>query len=275
MKIASWNVNGIRACIKKGFWEWFENSKADVVCLQEMKITEKDFAKIATEHDLTPLHDFSDPDLFEEERKRKKPIYFALACAEKAGYSGVAIFSKIKPKGVQVGWGIDEFDREGRTIFAEYDDFLLVTSYVPNGGRDLSRIPYKMAYSDELLKYLQKERKRQKNIILCGDMNVAHTEIDIKNPKTNVNNSGFTQIERDWFSKFLDHDYIDTFRHLNPDKRDIYTWWSYRPGVRQRNVGWRIDYFAVTGEMISKVKSSTTQMEQMGSDHCPIFLSLK
>lgn len=274
MKIASWNVNGIRACIKKGFWDWFEKDKSDIVCLQETKITAKDFRKIAHDYSLTPLIpedgelDFTDAPL----KKRRKPIYYALATAEKAGYSGVLLLSKIKPKRVVIGLDQPEYDREGRTVMAEFDDFMLVNTYVPNGGRELERIPYKLAYSDHLLKQLQKWRKKQKHIVICGDMNVAHQEIDIKNAKSNQKNSGFTPIEREWFTQFLDHKFIDSFRFKNPDKKDVYSWWSYRPGVRAKNVGWRIDYFVTTSEMQDRIKKATVQMEQMGSDHCPIHL---
>lgn len=278
--IASWNVNGIRACIKKGFWDWFDACGADIVCLQETKITEKDFLTLAEEHDLVPLHEVStQTDLFSgsagKKSKRTQPLYFAIAAAEKAGYSGVAILSKIKPKSVQIGLGAAEYDSEGRTIIADFDDFTVITTYVPNGGRELDRIPYKLAYSDFLLKFMQKLRKTQSNIIICGDMNVAHTEIDIKNPKSNANNSGFTPIEREWFSKFLKHKYIDTFRALHPDARDVYSWWSYRPGVREKNIGWRIDYFVITEEMRSHLKEASVEMKQNGSDHCPIHLKIK
>ena len=274
MKIACWNVNGIRACIKKGFWDWFEQTDADIVCLQETKIIQKDFLPIAKEHNLISLIN-PEPELDlsrETITDNRKPIYYALATAQKAGYSGVLLLSKTKPHSVQIGLGKDDFDSEGRIIIATYPKFTLVTTYVPNGGRDLDRIPYKLAFSDYLLKTLEKIRKTQKNIIVCGDMNVAHTEIDIKNPKTNVNNSGFTPVERDWFTKFLSHKYKDAFRALYPDARDVYTWWSYRPGVRQKNIGWRIDYFVVTQEMMKNVKDVTVQADQLGSDHCPIEL---
>lgn len=274
MKLASWNVNGIRACIGKGFWDWYDRAGADVVCLQETKITEKDFLQVARNHELTPLHDIGIPELFQEKKKRKTPIYFAIAAAEKPGYSGVAVLTKIKPKEINIGWGEARFDSEGRSIFADFGDFLLVNAYFPNGGRELERIPYKLDFNDELLKFLQRRRKKQKNIIICGDMNVAHQEIDIKNPKSNVNNSGFTPTERAWFTKFLQHDYVDTFRNLHPEARDVYTWWSFRPGVRKKNIGWRIDYFVVTDAMKPLVKKSYMQMEQMGSDHCPIYLEI-
>lgn len=275
MKIISWNVNGIRACIRKGFWDWYDKEDADIVCLQETKITEPDFLKLAKHHELTPLLSH-DPELpLEQTNNRKHPIYFTIATAQKAGYSGAAILTRTKPKNVEIGLGIEEFDREGRTIFADYGKFILVNTYVPNGGRELERIPYKLKYSDILLKKLQRLRKKQKNIIICGDFNVAHTEIDIKNAKSNEKNSGFTPIEREWFTKFLDCKYIDIYRDLYPTSRDIYTWWSYRPGVRERNIGWRIDYFVVTPEMSKNVLDAGVHMPVMGSDHCPVSLILK
>lgn len=274
MKIISWNVNGIRACMKKGFWDWYDDQNADVVCLQETKITTHDFEHLANAHELsnllTPSVQLKLPQPVIQ--KRKSPVYFALAAAKRPGYSGVALLCKTQPQKVEIGLGVPQFDDEGRTIFAYFKNFILVTSYVPNGGRDLERIPYKLSYSDCLLEKLQTLRKKHQNIVICGDMNVAHTEIDIKNPKSNVNNSGFTQIERDWFTKFLKHKYIDIFRHLNPEARDCYTWWSYRPGVREKNIGWRIDYFVVTKEMLPMVKSTLIQSRQFGSDHCPIEL---
>ena len=276
MKIFCWNVNGIRACIKKGFWDWFETCGADVACLQETKITAADFQKIATEYDLTSLTS-DQPELelaATPTIKRKKPLYYALATAQKPGYSGVAIFSWKKPKTVTVGLGKSEFDNEGRSLIADYGKFTLVNLYVPNGGEELKRIPYKVKFNDHLLKVLQKLRKTQKNLIICGDMNVAHEEIDIKNPKGNVNNSGFTKTERDWFTKFLSHDYVDIFRHNNPDLRDAYTWWSYRFNARKKNIGWRIDYFVITKEMTKKIKDTGIQPDQLGSDHCPIYLEL-
>lgn len=278
LTLKSWNVNGIRAAINKGFWDWFDSENADIVCLQETKITQKDFLKLATNHSLKPLLDEECHELplnFEPETKRNHKIYYAISCAQKAGYSGVGLLTKIKPNHIEVGVGAEEFDREGRVLWVEFDHFTLVNTYFPNGQRDLKRIPYKLSFSDFLLKKLEKHRKKQPNIIICGDMNVAHAEIDIKNPKTNVNNSGFTQIERDWFTKFLKHGYVDTFRHLHPDAKDVYSWWSYRPGVRARNIGWRIDYFVVTKEMLSSVKKADVQMNQMGSDHCPIELKLR
>lgn len=282
IQIASWNVNGIRACIKNGFWSWYDRAGADIMCLQEAKITEKDFQKLKDDHELTPLvpTEAGQSELFSADKKnqsakkRPHPVYFAIACAEKPGYSGTLLLSKIRPNKIEIGLGEKQFDREGRTIVAHFDHFILFNCYFPNGGPELARIPYKIAYNDFLLERLQQYRKKQKNIIITGDFNVAHTEIDIKNPKSNEGNSGFTPVEREWFTKLLDHKYVDTFRSLNPDARDVYSWWSYRPGVRQRNVGWRIDYFVVTQEMMPHVKDARVEMKQAGSDHCPVWLTL-
>lgn len=277
LSLYSWNVNGIRACIGKGFWEWFDAVDADMVCLQETKITAPDFEKLAADHALIPLVPGATQSLPFDHKpltKRNRDVYYALAHAEKAGYSGVALLAKQKPLEFQIGVGNPKYDREGRVIFAHYADFTLVIVYVPNGGRELERIPFKLEFSDFLLKKLQKLRKTQPNIIICGDMNVAHAELDIKNPKSNVNNSGFTLMEREWFTKFLEAGYIDTFRALNPKARDAYSWWSYRPGVRARNIGWRIDYFVVTSEMMQHVNGAAVHMRVMGSDHCPVSLQI-
>lgn len=280
--IASWNVNGIRACIKNGFWDWYDRSAPDIACLQESKITAKDFEILKDDHELTALIPAEDTqtDLFGNKKnpppkKRDHPIYFAIACAEKPGYSGTLLLSKIKPNKVEIGLGEKKFDREGRTIMAYYDNFVLLNCYFPNGGPELDRIPYKMEYNEFLLDYLQKLRKQHKNIIITGDFNVAHSEIDIKNAKANEGSSGFTQVERDWFTKLLAHKYVDTFRSLNPEARDVYSWWSYRAAARQRNVGWRIDYFVVTEEMKKQVTDARVEMKQMGSDHCPVWISVE
>lgn len=273
MIISSWNVNGIRACIRNGFWDWFKKHPSDIVCLQETKITTKDFEIIAEEYNLVPLIGECQTCLTGQ-TSRTSPTFFALSPAQRPGYSGVALLSKIKPKSVELGIGIDKFDCEGRTIIANFEKFILVNTYMPNGGPELARIPYKLEYCDALLTRLEKLRKKQENIIVCGDMNVAHQEIDIKNPKANVNNSGFTQKERDWFTKFLSHGYVDVFRHFNPDQKDAYTWWSYRFNARAKNIGWRIDYFVSTKEAQPLVKNITIQAHQHGADHCPIVLTL-
>lgn len=282
IRMASWNVNGIRAAIRNGFWDWFDKSQADIVCLQETKITHRDFQKLKEDHELTPLvvppedqtELFKTPETKNSKGKCTQPIYYALACAEKAGYSGVLLLSKIKPNKIEIGLGDEKFDREGRVIVAHYNNFILFNCYFPNAGRDLERLSYKMAFNDFLLKRLESYRKKQKHLVITGDFNVAHTEIDIKNPKSNEGNSGFTKVERDWFTKLLEHKYADTFRALNPNARDVYSWWSYRPGVRERNVGWRIDTFVVTHEMMSHVKNARVEMEQMGSDHCPVWMEV-
>jgi exodeoxyribonuclease-3 len=276
LKLLSWNVNGIRSCIQKGFWEWFDAQGADVVCLQETKITDADFARLAANHSLIPIVPHSHELPLDEKplSKRRHDVHYAIACAEKAGYSGVGILSKTKPLDLEIGLGNPAYDREGRVIIAHYEEFTIVNAYFPNGQRDLKRIPYKLEFSDYLLERLQKLRKKRPNIAICGDMNVAHAEIDIKNPKSNANNSGFTPIEREWFTKFLSKGYVDTFRRLHPSMRDAYSWWSYRPGVRQKNVGWRIDYFVVTEEFAKHVKGADIQCDVMGSDHCPVSLDV-
>lgn len=275
-KLISWNVNGIRACIEKGFWDFFDEENADIVCLQETKITAPDFERLARHHSLIPLlkNGTELPLDLIPLTKRKTDIYYALACAEKPGYSGVGLLTKGKPLDLEIGLGKKEFDSEGRVIFAHFDKFTVVNTYFPNAQRDLKRMPYKLAFSDCLLEKLETLRKKRPNIIICGDMNVAHQEIDIRNPKSNANNSGFTQVERDWFSKFLNAGYLDSFRHLHPDTKDAYSWWSYRPGVRQKNIGWRIDYFVVTKEMAKHVKNAGILSSQMGSDHCPVTIEV-
>lgn len=276
MKLISWNINGLRACARKGFWDYFQKEAPDVLCLQETKITA---AQLGSELEKIPNHGLCDlrpaagtnVGLFAP--KHEKGCY-CLLDAKKPGYSGVLMISKVRPKHVDTGLGILKFDNEGRTLIAHFDDFILVNSYFPNAQRDLGRMPFKLAYNEALLTHLQKLRGRQRHIVICGDMNVAHTEIDIKNAKSNQNNSGFTQVERDWFTKFLSHDYVDTFRHLHPDARDCYTWWSNRPGVRERNIGWRIDYFVVTREMLPRVKEAFIRHEVPGSDHCPVGIEI-
>lgn len=276
MKIASWNVNGIRACIRNGFWDWFVKHPADIACLQETKITKIDFEKIAEEYNLVSLVGESQTCLtgLTGQTRPEKSVFFALSPAQKAGYSGVALLTKTKPRSIELGIGIEKFDNEGRTIIADFEKFILVNTYMPNGGPELARIPYKLEYCDALLTRLEKLRKKQKKIIICGDMNVAHQVIDIKNAKANENNSGFTAKERAWFTKFLSHGYVDTFRHLHPDARDAYSWWSYRFNARLKNIGWRIDYFVTTSEMLPQIKSADIEAKQHGADHCPVWIDL-
>ena len=253
LKIVSWNVNGLRAVAKKGLLEWCKKFSPDILCLQEIK---------AHPGQLTP-------------ELRVFPGYEAhFHPAQKKGYSGVATYTKLKPKNVQLGLGISQFDAEGRVLITEYKDFILMNAYFPNGQRDLGRVPYKLNFSDELLKLSQKLQKQKKKVIICGDYNVAHEPIDLKNPKSNENNSGFTEPERKWMTKFLKAGHIDTFRHFNKSPGH-YTWWSYRPGVRENNIGWRVDYFCISPNLLPKVKKSEILPEVLGSDHCPIVLELQ
>lgn len=250
MKLISWNVNGLRACVQKGFLEYFKEADADFFCIQESKLQEGQI-----ELDL--------PEGYEG--------YWNYA--EKKGYSGTAIFTKHKPLSVALGIGIEEHDREGRVITLEYDNFYLVTCYTPNSQNALLRLPYRMQWEDAFLSYLD-GLKEKKPVIFCGDLNVAHEEIDIKNPKTNRNNAGFTDEERNKFSVLLSHGYIDTFRYFYPDMEQIYSWWSYRFRAREKNAGWRIDYFVVSEDLKDKLEDAKVHTEIMGSDHCPVELDI-
>ncbi len=249
MKIVSWNVAGFRACLKKGFATFFEKEDADIFCLQEVK-AEKD------QYDFHP-----------------NGYYEYLNPAERKGYSGVLIFTRIKPIQVSYGIGIDVHDHEGRVITLEFEDFYLVNQYVPNVKRDLSRLEYRMDWEEDLKQYLKK-LEQKKPVIICGDFNVAHQEIDIKNAKANIGNAGFTYEEREKFSCLLDSGFIDTFRYFNPDKKDCYSWWSYMGKAREKNIGWRIDYFLVSKSIINKVRNSAIYSDVFGSDHCPIGLEV-
>ena len=244
MKIISWNVAGFRAVLKKGFEEFFNNIDADVFCINESKVNIDQF-------------DF-----------KPEGYYMFLNPAEKKGYSGILVYSKIEPLNVTFGMGIEEHDHEGRMITLEYDDFYLVSVYVPNVKRDLSRLDYCMIWEDEFKDYVKKLEKK-KPVIICGDMNVAHEEIDIKNAKANRGNAGFTDEERDKMTKLLDSGFIDTYRYYNPDSEE-YTWWSYIGKAREKNIGWRIDYFLVSKDIIKKIKNTMIYTDIMGSDHCPI-----
>lgn len=253
MKLLSWNVNGIRSVAGKGFLPWMESQKPDVLCLQEVKAQTEQL----TEELLNPLgyHGF-------------------FHCAKKKGYSGVSTFSRKEPLGVRYGLGVPEIDDEGRVVTVDFKDFSVVNAYFPNSRRDHSRLPEKVAFCKAMLKFLQKERKAGRHVVLCGDFNIAHKEIDLKNPKTNQDNAGFLPEERAWMDAFLKAGYVDTFREFNPGP-DHYTWWSYRLGVREKNIGWRIDYFAVNEEFRDRLKLSAHQPLVKGSDHCPLELVLK
>ena len=250
MKLVSWNVNGLRACITKGFDEVFKNLNADIFCIQETKMQEDQAESISYDG-----------------------YYKYMNSAEKKGYSGTAIFTKLKPLNVTYGIGIEEHDKEGRIITLEYDKFFLVNCYTPNSKRELERLDYRMTWEDEIRKYLNVLNEK-KPVIYCGDLNVAHNEIDIKNPKTNHFSAGFTDNEREKMTKLLDSGYIDTYRYLYPNDADRYTWWSYMRNSRQKNVGWRIDYFIVSNNLKNEVKEACIHSDIFGSDHCPIELDI-
>lgn len=250
MKLVSWNVNGLRACVRKGFLNYFEEVDADIFCVQETKLQEGQI-------------DLSLPEYHQ---------YWNYA--EKKGYSGTAVFTKDKPLDVKYGLGIEEHDNEGRVINLEFEYFYLVNVYTPNSQRELTRLDYRMIWEDEFRNYL-KELDSIKPVILCGDLNVAHKEIDLKNPSTNRRNAGFTDEERGKMTELLGTGFIDTFRYFYPDKEDAYTWWSYMRKARDRNVGWRIDYFIVSERFKDRLKDAQIHSEIMGSDHCPVMLEIE
>lgn len=247
MKLISWNVNGIRACVGKGFMDFFKEIDADIFCIQESKMQEGQL-----DLDLLGYHQYWN-------------------YAEKKGYSGTAIFTKKEPLSVTNGMGIEEHDKEGRVITLEFEDFYMVTVYTPNSQNELARLDYRMEWEDAFLAYLKKLEEKHP-VIVCGDMNVAHKEIDLKNPKTNRKNAGFTDEEREKFSVLLDNGFVDTFRHFYPDKEGIYSWWSYRFQARAKNAGWRIDYFLVSECLKDKLQDAKIHTEVQGSDHCPVEL---
>ena len=249
MKLISWNVNGIRACLTKGFAETFKKMDADIFCIQETKCQ---------------------PEQVELEFEGYTSYWNS---AEKKGYSGTAIFTKQKPLNVTYGIGIEEHDKEGRVITLEFEEFYMVDIYTPNSKRELERLDYRQIWEDKIRKYLLKLNET-KPVIMCGDLNVAHEEIDLKNPKTNRRNAGFTDEERQKMTELLDAGFTDTFRYLYPDKENAYSWWSYMGHAREKNVGWRIDYFIVSKSIESKIKEATIYPEIMGSDHCPVGLEI-
>ena len=249
MKLISWNVNGIRACAGKGFMDVFNNADADFFCIQESKMQAGQL-----ELNMPGYHQYWN-------------------YAVKKGYSGTAIFAKEGPLNVAYGIGIEEHDQEGRVITLEYDKFYMVTVYTPNSQNELARLSYRMKWEDDFADYIM-GLDEKKPVIICGDLNVAHKEIDLKNPKTNRHNAGFTDEEREKFSKLLDRGFIDTFRYFYPDKADIYSWWSYRFKAREKNAGWRIDYFLVSKRLEDKLKDALIHTEIFGSDHCPVELDI-
>ena len=250
MKLISWNVNGIRACVQKGFLDFFNEVDADIFCIQESKLQE---GQINLE--LEGYHQYWN-------------------YAEKKGYSGTAIFTKKEPISVYYGLGIEEHDREGRVITLEFEDFYMITVYTPNSQNCLARLDYRMKWEEDFKNYL-KNLEKTKPVIVCGDLNVAHKEIDLKNPTTNRKNAGFTDEEREKFTELLNAGFIDTFRYLYPDTKGIYSWWSYRFNARKNNAGWRIDYFVVSEALKDRLESAKIHTEILGSDHCPVELIIK
>ena len=250
MKFMSWNVNGIRACVNKGFMNFFNESQADIFCIQESKMQEGQILL-----DTPGYHQYWN---------------YAL----KKGYSGTAVFTKKEPLSVSYGMGIKEHDEEGRLITLEFENFYFVTCYTPNSKQGLERLSYRMEWEDAFRSYL-KSLDEKKPLVLCGDLNVAHKEIDLKNPKTNHKNAGFTDEERQKFSELLDAGFIDTYRYFYPDKEGVYSWWSYRFKAREKNAGWRIDYFLVSDALKKSLKDAKILTDVTGSDHCPVELDIE
>lgn len=254
MKLVSWNVNGLRAAISKGFENFYQEIDADIFCIQETKMQEEQI-------------DLKMKELFKE-------YHCYWNSAEKKGYSGTAIFTKKEPIQFTYGIGKEEHDKEGRVITLEFENFYIVNIYTPNSKRELERLDYRQVWEDEIREYLMKLDKN-KPVIMCGDLNVAHQEIDLKNPKTNRKNAGFTDEERNKMTELLESGFTDTFRYLYPEKTDCYTWWSYMFHAREKNVGWRIDYFVISKRIEDKIKEANIYKEIYGSDHCPIGLNIE
>ena len=249
MKLISWNVNGLRACLTKGFPEFFEQEQADIFCIQETKMQEG-------------------------QAEVEFPGYYQYwNSAEKKGYSGTAIYTKEKPISVKYGIGIEQHDKEGRVITLEFKNFFMVNIYTPNSKRGLERLEYRQVWEDEIRKYLL-DLNKIKPVIMCGDLNVAHNEIDLKNPKTNRRNAGFTDEEREKMTQLLESGFTDSFRYLYPNTKEAYSWWSYMGRAREKNVGWRIDYFIVSKNIENKIKEAKIHSKIMGSDHCPVELEI-
>ncbi|AVQ38618.1 exodeoxyribonuclease III [Clostridium botulinum] len=253
MRIYSWNVNGLRAVAKKNFLEWIGEENPDILCIQETKLQENQL---------------------EDNIKNIDGYYSYFSFADKKGYSGVATYTKEEPISVKHGIGIERFDSEGRILITEFKDFILLNIYFPNGQRDEERLQYKLDFYEALFNYCDELVEEGKKLVICGDYNTAHNEIDLKNPKTNEKASGFLRIERDWLDKIIERGYTDTFRNMNPDKIK-YSWWSYRFKARERNAGWRIDYHFVSNNLLDRVENTEILNEVYGSDHCPVMLELK
>lgn len=253
MRIYSWNVNGLRAVAKKNFLEWIGEENPDILCIQETKLQENQL---------------------EDNIKNIDGYYSYFSFAHKKGYSGVATYTKEEPISVKHGISIERFDSEGRILITEFKDFILLNIYFPNGQRDEERLQYKLDFYAALFNYCDELVEAGKKLVICGDYNTAHNEIDLKNPKANEKASGFLRIERDWLDKIIERGYIDTFRNMNPDKIK-YSWWSYRFKARERNAGWRIDYHFVSNNLLDRVENTEILNEVYGSDHCPVMLELK
>lgn len=253
MRIYSWNVNGLRAVAKKNFLEWIGEENPDILCIQETKLQENQL---------------------EDNIKNIDGYYSYFSFAHKKGYSGVATYTKEEPISVKHGIGIERFDSEGRILITEFKDFILLNIYFPNGQRDEERLQYKLDFYEALFNYCDELVEEGKKLVICGDYNTAHNEIDLKNPKANEKASGFLRIERDWLDKIIERGYTDTFRNMNPDKIK-YSWWSYRFKARERNAGWRIDYHFVSNNLLDRVENTEILNEVYGSDHCPVMLELK
>lgn len=253
LNLISWNVNGLRAAHRKGFLDWLGKAQPDVLALQETKCRPNQLAD----------------DL------REPPGYSTFwASAERPGYSGVALYTRREPQEVVIGLGLSEYDREGRTIVADYGDFVLIAAYFPNGSRDHSRVPYKMAYKADFLDYCNDLRAKGRAVVFCGDINTAHREIDLARPKQNSNTTGFLPEERAWIDRVVSEGYVDSFRHLYPERIGAYSWWAVFTNSRARNVGWRLDYFFLTADLVPRLVEAQIHSDVMGSDHCPVSIML-
>lgn len=254
MKLVSWNVNGLRAAERKGFLDWLHRASPDVLCLQETK---------------------ADPEQLSDAVKHPEGFHaFYSSCRTRKGYSGVALYAKVKPEHVEYGMGIERFDAEGRIVVGYFKDFVLFNVYFPNGGGGPERLAYKLDFYDAFLAHIERVRKHGKPIIFCGDVNTAHEEIDLARPKENEKNTGFLPEERAWIDEVVYHGYVDTFRHVHPNKTGAYSYWDMKTRARERNVGWRIDYVFVSGDLISRVRGAGISANVEGSDHCPIWVDL-
>ena len=249
----SWNVNGIRAAAKKGFLDWLSQTGPDVLCVQETK---------------------AQPDQLDEQLRNPVDYHSYWASAERKGYSGVGLLSRNAPDSVELGIGIEAFDKEGRTIIADYGDLTLITSYVPNGGRDHNRVPFKMEYKAALLEKCNQLRRAGRSVVFCGDINTAHKEIDLANPKSNEGSTGFLPIERAWIDRVIEEGYVDSYRALYRDAEGAYTWWAYWGRGREHNVGWRLDYFFTSPDLKDRIREAGIHPDVLGSDHCPVSLVL-